>query len=213
MRRAGPGNIKMYICLHNAENRGKSEVPLDKSASVFMQGPSVLLQLIDMVYTKPCCKHWYFYRTSYYDKFRFLFSFPSLSLAWSPSCFLFVVVGYAGLWYASLATLAVASHMPSIPIDTSFGQGPVSLFFAFTSDGWALCSLVLFNSWWSVFCHLHLTEAAVLKMANWISSPTSLAASSVNRWFLFFPLRSKKSILFPHKKLFPISVSPVFSPS
>lgn len=30
MRRAGPGKILMYICLHNAENRRKSEEPLDK---------------------------------------------------------------------------------------------------------------------------------------------------------------------------------------
>lgn len=161
----------MYICLHNAENRGKSEEPLDRSTSAFMQRPWAPLQLIDMDYTKLCCKHWYFYCTSYYDKFNFLFSFPSLSLAWCPSCFLFVILSYAGLWYASLARLAVASHIPSVPIDTSFGQGPVfCLFLAFTIDGWALCSLVLFSSWWSVFCLLHLTETAVLKMGNWLSN-------------------------------------------
>lgn len=48
------------------------------------------LQLIGMDCTKPCWKYWCFYCTSYYDKFHFPFSFPSLFLAWSPSCFLFL---------------------------------------------------------------------------------------------------------------------------
>lgn len=89
----------MYICLHNAENRGKSEEPLDKSASAFTQRPSVPLQFVDMDYTKPCCKNWSFYRTSYHDRFHFPFSFLSLSLSQSPSCFLFVILSCAVLWY------------------------------------------------------------------------------------------------------------------
>lgn len=159
MRRAGPGKVEMYICLHNAESRGNSETQ-DRRPSAFMQKASAPLELTAIDCKKPCWKYWCFYCTSYYDKFHFPFSFPSLFLA-SPHLASSFYSQLHRFMIALIATLAVASRIISIPINISFGQDSVFPFFlAFTALRFFLIPsglFLAFFTWWTLLSSKWLT--------------------------------------------------------
>lgn len=97
--------------------------------------PVPSLQLIDMDCTKPCWKYDAFTVPLTMTNFISLFHFPPYSWP-DPHLASSFYSQLHRFMMALIATLAVASHIASIPISISFGQDPVFPFFlTFTAGG------------------------------------------------------------------------------